>query len=547
VDFHDAATLPQHPNIGLGLALVVFMKSFALGLIVGLVLAAPLVSILFLLHATVGTPFIPFDLFDGLVRILPGTLITFGIDMMVRLLMFLRLNLSDSSKIAEQIQAIAIFLSISVLGVGIFFAALKNRNSRSIVPLGLVLGIGTAIPVAIVAGSPVWTVVALTAWGVAVSAVRYRVALSPDLTASAAPELATPTPTLDAVDRRRFLINLGGTTASITVVGAVVAAALHTSSEPVVHATSEVPLPDRSGDVEPAPGTRPEYTPVADHYRIDIDLRPMKIEEDTWRLPITGMVDHPLNLTLGDFRNFDEQQHLFVTLSCISNPLGGDLIGTTRWSGVSVRRVLRDAGINERAQFLKLTAADGFYETVPTDLIHSDERVMFTYLWDGKPLTMEHGFPLRIYIPDRYGMKQPKWIVRAELIEKDQPGYWVVRGWDKTARMKATSIIDTVAVRSMIQKDGRTLVPVGGIAHAGARGISRVEVQVDENAWMPATLRTPLSGLTWVLWRYDWPFQPGRHVFRVRCYDGAGVAQIEVLQEPHPSGASGIYSVRRSL
>src|SRR6266446_2151233 len=332
------------------------MKSFALGLIVGLLLAAPLVSILFLLHATMGTPFIPFDLFDGLVRILPGTVITFGIDTMVRLLMFLRLNLSDSSKIAEQIQATAIFLSISALGAGIFFAVLKSRDSRSIVPLGVVLGISIAIPMTIGAGSPVWTMAALTAWGVAVSAVRYRVAgLGPDLTASAAPELAAPASSLEPVDRRRFLINLGGTTASITVVGAVVAAALRTSSEPVVHATSEVPLPDRSGDVEPAPGTRPEYTPVADHYRIDIDLWPMKIEEDTWRLPITGMVEHPLNLTLGDFRNFDEQQHLFVTLACISNPLGGDLIGTTRWSGVSVRRVLRDAGVHDRAQFLKLT------------------------------------------------------------------------------------------------------------------------------------------------------------------------------------------------
>jgi len=524
------------------------MKSFALGLIVGLLLAAPLVSILFLLHATMGTPFIPFDLFDGLVRILPGTVITFGIDTMVRLLMFLRLNLSDSSKIAEQIQATAIFLSISALGAGIFFAVLKSRDSRSIVPLGVVLGISIAIPMTIGAGSPVWTMAALTAWGVAVSAVRYRVAgLGPDLTASAAPELAAPASSLEPVDRRRFLINLGGTTASITVVGAVVAAALRTSSEPVVHATSEVPLPDRSGDVEPAPGTRPEYTPVADHYRIDIDLWPMKIEEDTWRLPITGMVEHPLNLTLGDFRNFDEQQHLFVTLACISNPLGGDLIGTTRWSGVSVRRVLRDAGVHDRAQFLKLTAADGFYETVPLDLIHSDERVMFTYLWDGRPITVEHGFPLRIYIPDRYGMKQPKWIVKAEFIEKDEPGYWVARGWDKTARMKATSVIDTVAVKSMTQKDSRILIPVGGIAHAGARAISRVEVQVDGNAWGPATLRTPLSGLTWVLWRYDWPFQPGRHVFRVRCYDGAGVAQIEAPQGPHSSGASGIFSVRRSL
>jgi len=127
----------------------------------------------------------------------------------------------------------------------------------------------------------------------------------------------------------------------------------------------------------------------------------MKIQEETWRLPITGMVEHLLSLTLGDFRNFDEQQNLFVTLACISNPLGGDLIGTTRWSGVSVRRVLRDAGVHERAQFLKLIAADGFHETVPLDLIHADERVMFTHFWDGGPLTVEHGFPLRIYIPDR--------------------------------------------------------------------------------------------------------------------------------------------------
>ena len=273
----------------------------------------------------------------------------------------------------------------------------------------------------------------------------------------------------------------------------------------------------------------------------------MKIDGEKWRLPITGMVERPLDLTLQDFRNFPEQQHRFITLACISNPLGGDLIGTTRWSGVSVRRVLRDAHVMPQARFLKLTADDGFYETVPLDLINSDERIMFTHSWDGKLLATEHGFPLRIYIPDRYGMKQPKWIIKAELIEKDEPGYWVVRGWDKTAQMKATSVIDTVAVKSIIHKDGDALVPIGGIAHAGSRGISRVEVQVDDNDWMPAALRTPLSDLTWVLWRYDWPFQPGTHVFRVRCYDGAGVAQIEVPAKPHPSGASGIFSVRRSL
>jgi DMSO/TMAO reductase YedYZ molybdopterin-dependent catalytic subunit len=525
--------------------------SFGLGLVAGILLAAPLVSILYLLHATAGMPFIPFDLFDGMVRILPGAMVTFGIDTMVRLLMFLGLDLSASSKTAEQIQAIAIFLGISAFTAGIFFAVLKDRRSRAIVALGVGLGVATALPIVAVdrsASSVAWTIVMLVAWGVAVSGVRQRIAgLRPSEASSKKPVFQV-SQSLKPLDRRRFLIDLGGATASITVIGAAVAAVLRTStSESVVHATSEVKLPDRRGAVEPAPGTRPEYTPVGDHYRIDINLLPMKIDGDTWRLPIIGMVERPRNLTLQDFRNFGEPQHLFVTMACISNPLGGNLIGTTRWSGVSVQRVLRDAGFHTQARFLKLTAEDGFYETVPLDLVNSDERVMFTYLWDGKPLTAEHGFPMRIYIPDRYGMKQPKWIVKAELIGEDEPGYWVIRGWDKTAQMKATSVIDTIAVDSIVQKDGQMFLPIGGMAHAGARGISRVEVQVDEGAWVRATLRTPLSDLTWVLWRYDWPFQSGKHVFRVRCYDGAGVEQIEAPHEPHPSGASGIFSLRRNL
>jgi hypothetical protein len=120
-------------------------------------------------------------------------------------------------------------------------------------------------------------------------------------------------------------------------------------------------------------------------------------------------------------------------------------------------------------------------------------------------------------------MKQPKWITKAEVVENDEPGYWVARGWDKVARMKATSVIGTIAVESAIQKDGQTLVPIGGIAHAGARRVSRVEFRVDDGAWIPAALRTPLSDLTWVVWWFDRPLRSGNHLFRVRCYDGAGL------------------------
>src|SRR6516162_6423715 len=205
------------------------MKSgFAIGVLVGLLLAGPLVSTLYLLHTTLGTPFTPFDLFDALARILPGRLITFGIDSMVRVLMFLGLKLSSSSKTAEQIQAIGIFLCACAAAAGIFFVALREKRPRA-VPPGVFLGIATALPMTALSGHPVWTIIALTVWGIAVSGARQGLMQ----------------PSGESAERRRFLIHLGGATASITVVGAAVAMALRTSlSKGVVHATSEVELPN---------------------------------------------------------------------------------------------------------------------------------------------------------------------------------------------------------------------------------------------------------------------------------------------------------------
>jgi DMSO/TMAO reductase YedYZ molybdopterin-dependent catalytic subunit len=301
-------------------------------------------------------------------------------------------------------------------------------------------------------------------------------------------------------------------------------------------------LPNASATVQPAPGTRREFTSLESHYRIDINTSPPVVDEKNWSLKFTGLLEAPAALTLDDLRRY-EPLHQFVTLSCISNPVAGDLIGTTRWTGAPLRRLLAELHLKPNASHLKIRSADGFFEVVPLESINADQRIMLTYAWDGVPLTTEHGFPLRIYIPDLYGMKQPKWIESIEVTDHWEPGYWVVRGWDKMARMKATAVIDTVAVdMRIIDADQRTLVPIGGIAHAGARGISKVEVRIDEGPWEAAQLRTPLSGLTWVLWRYDWPFRSGDHTFTVRCYDGAGTPQITTLAPPHPSGASGLHS-----
>jgi DMSO/TMAO reductase YedYZ molybdopterin-dependent catalytic subunit len=230
-------------------------------------------------------------------------------------------------------------------------------------------------------------------------------------------------------------------------------------------------------------------------------------------------------------------------MSCISNPVGGDLIGTTRWTGVSLQRLLPYLQLEPGATHLKIRSADGFFEVVSLDAIKADPRIMLTYAWDGVPLKREHGYPLRIYIPDLYGMKQPKWIESIEATGHWEPGFWVERGWNQAARMQATSVIDTVAAeRTITGADGRKLVPIGGIAHAGARGISKVEVQVDGGAWEQAELRTPLSQLTWVIWRYNWAFQSGKHTFTVRCYDGNGTPQIATRSTPEPDGATDLDS-----
>ena len=196
------------------------------------------------------------------------------------------------------------------------------------------------------------------------------------------------------------------------------------------------------------------------------------------------------------------------------------------------------------ARYLNITSGDGFHETVDLDLIASDERIMLAYAWDGNPIPIDHGFPLRIWLPDRFGMKQPKWITGIEVIKDYKEGYWVKRGWDQVAQVQATSVIDTVAEDAAYESKGRMLVPVGGIAFAGDRGTSKVEVRVDGGVWSEARLRAPLSGTTWVLWRYDWPFVEGRHTFEVRCAEGDGTPQIEQARGNRPSGARGIHSMK---
>jgi len=279
-------------------------------------------------------------------------------------------------------------------------------------------------------------------------------------------------------------------------------------------------------------------TPNTDFYRIDIDALPSVIQETSWKLQVSGLFDRPRALTLSDLLAYPAVTQV-ITQACISNPIGGDLIGTTNYTGARLRDVLQDLGLRPQATALAVQAADDFYESVEMrDML--DSRTLLVYGMNGETLPVEHGFPLRIYIPNRYGMKQPKWITSIEAIDHDGRGYWVDRGWSAEARPQILSIIDTVAKDHIV--NGR--MPIGGIAWAGDRGIQKVEVQDNGGAWAEAILQTPpLSPLTWVLWRYDWPVAPGRHVFRVRATDGTEALQIEEQQDTFPNGATGYDSV----
>jgi DMSO/TMAO reductase YedYZ molybdopterin-dependent catalytic subunit len=530
----------------------------ATGALAGLLLTAPLIAIFYLAGQIAGLPFVPFDLFDGVTRVLPGPVTTFGIDLMIDTLRALNVGVSDTAKTAEQSIAVAMALAAGVLFGAVYFAILRRQEDRPALIPGLILGAVQGVPALIVnlligqssiapALRGLWVLVAFLGWGVAFGWVYNRLRSLPPASKAETGEALT----VRQLDRRRFLIQVGAATAAITVVGAGVGINLATSGrrrrEAAVEAGASRPLPNADDPVVPAPGTRPEYTPIADHYQVFIRTTPSVIDGAAWTLPISGLVDNPLTLTLDDLRSNYQPMDQYITLSCISGRLATGLIGTTLWTGVSLQDVLADAGVQPGAKYLNIQSADGFHETLALDLIDSDRRIMLTYAWDEKPLPTENGFPLRVYIPDRYGMKQPKWITAIEVTDEYHEGYWVERGWDEVARMNTVSVIDTVADDAIVDEGDRMLVPIGGMAHAGARGVSKVEVRVDGGEWVEAQLRAPLSETTWVIWRYDWPFEAGEHVFEVRCAEADGTPQIEQFSDARPSGTTGIHSVEESL
>lgn len=533
-----------------------------LGALVGGLITAPVIALLFLADRIAGLPFIPFDLFDFASRNLPGVLLTFGIDTMVDVIITLNLGeVSTAAKTAEQLLGLGVFIVLGIV-LGVLFFAVANRRttpSRSVYN-GVMLGFGVGFVLMLIssqvnltATAPyllqmTWVLLLFTGWGVTLNWIYNDLVQGDD-----ADE------TVDAVDRRQFMVRIGGATATLTVVGAGLGTLWGNTSDEDGQLVAELPpeastetttkpLPNQTPDnLSPAPGTRPEYTPLDNHYRIDISARPPVINASEWTLDVGGLVENPVSLTLQDlYEQFDRVDE-YITMGCISNRIGGSLISTTKWSGFTMAQFLERVQPMPDAVAMKIVGADDFDEYLLLDVAMNDDRLMFAYEWDDQPLKQKHGFPLRVHIPDRYGMKQPKWIESIEFVDAWNEGYWVRRGWSREAMVNTVSVVDTVAINAIRQTDDGYVVPIGGMAWAGAKGIAKVEVSVDGGEWQEAQLRDPISDRTWVLWRYDWAFEEGTHEFAVRTYDGDGELQPMHIQGVRPDGATGVHALADTM
>ncbi|KQX56268.1 molybdopterin-dependent oxidoreductase [Streptomyces sp. Root1304] len=305
------------------------------------------------------------------------------------------------------------------------------------------------------------------------------------------------------------------------------------------------PVPE--GAVLRVPGISPFLTPNRDFYRVDTALVVPRVDADHWRLRVHGSgVSRELTVTLRELtarRNVERD----ITLACVSNEVGGTLVGNARWLGVPLADLLREAGVRPPseggpADQLVARSVDGMTIGTPVEDVMDGRDALLAFGMNGEPLPFVHGFPVRMVVPGLYGyVSACKWIESIELTTFDAyDAYWVPRGWSARAPVKTESRIDTP--RALTRVTAGTVM-VAGVAWAQHRGIRRVEVRVDDGPWQDARLAAEDSRDTWRQWVYPWAATPGRHTLTVRATDGSGTTQPEERTDPMPDGAQGWHSV----
>ncbi len=372
----------------------------------------------------------------------------------------------------------------------------------------------------------------------------WRMAVWPD----SAADVAAKEPERPASSRRAFFA-VSGVTALASVVAATGGRMLSAARSGVTQARDTLKLPSPvktaaavpAGVQSPTPGVAPWITPNKDFYRIDTALSVPEINAQDWELRIHGMVEQEVTITFQDL--LDAQLiESHVTLTCVSNPVGGNLAGNAKWLGMPIRDVLKMARPKEGADMVLSTSIDGFSASTPLEVLQDDRDAMLAIGMNGEPLPLEHGYPVRMVVPGLYGfVSATKWVVDLEVTRfEDKQAYWTQRSWSERGPIKTMARVE---VPKSFAKVAAGTVAIGGTAWAQTRGIDKVEVQIDNGPWTEAVLAAEASVITWRQWSYEWDATPGPHYIKVRATDGTGEVQTDKRADPVPDGASGWQSV----
>ena len=361
-------------------------------------------------------------------------------------------------------------------------------------------------------------------------------------------DLAAKDPDRPATSRRAFFAATG-VTAAASAIAATGGRLLSAARSNVAQARESLQLPAAAkpapavpaGVQSTAPGVTPWLTPNNDFYRIDTALSVPEIDAQDWELRVHGLVDREIRLTFQDLLDADLIESP-VSLTCVSNPVGGNLAGNAKWLGMPIRDVLKMAGPQDGADMVLSTSIDGFSASTPLEVLQDDRDAMLAFGMNGEALPLEHGYPVRMVVPGLYGfVSATKWVVDLEVTRfADSKAYWTQRGWSERGPIKTMARVE---VPKSFAKVPAGRVAIGGTAWAQTRGITKVEVQIDNGPWTEAVLSTEASVVTWRQWSFNWEATPGPHYIKARATDGTGEVQTDQRADPVPDGASGWQSL----
>jgi DMSO/TMAO reductase YedYZ molybdopterin-dependent catalytic subunit len=425
--------------------------------------------------------------------------------------------------------ALLVGIGLVGLGLGALFGLLSRRTPQPMVVAIALFGIGAAwaTTISATAGPTVPWLLALVAIVAGITTFTWLIKPAPQ----------------PREDRRQLLkaTSLTGLGLILTGGGRLLAAAGRAAasgreSVAIDNPSTSALAARTSFDVE---GLTPLVVPNEDFYRIDTAISIPRVEVDTWKLSLSGLVDNPYEVTFDELMEMDMVER-YVTLSCVSNEVGGRLVGNARWLGVPLSQIVDRARPQSEASQLVGRSVDRFTVGFPLAAIYDGREALVAVAMNGEALPLEHGFPVRLVVSGLYGyVSATKWLSEIELTTWESfDAYWVPRGWSKEGPIKTQSRIDVPRRRIAVGP-----ATVAGVAWAPNVGIEAVEVQVDNGPWTMAELSEPLTDDAWIQWRLEHDFGPGSHRIRVRATDRSGFTQSETPVPPAPNGAEGWHTV----